>query len=169
MHGRIVGKTVILEEGDVEWLQANFFGSIKNDRYLLCPEEALYLAELKKLDLYYQGKRVSFNKASEIFSKQDKRFWIRYVVYKDLRSKGYISKTALKYGFDFRVYDKGQLPGKEHSKWLCVVLYETDSIKAREMAGIGRVAHTVRKKVLFALVDAEFDVTYYEADWNKMG
>ena len=46
----------------------------------------------------------------------DKRFNIRSKVFEDLKSKGFVVKTALKYGFDYRVYEKGERPGKRHAK-----------------------------------------------------
>jgi len=46
------------------------------------------------------------------FKRIDKKIQIKYPVFKDLREKGYIVKTALKFGADFRIYDKGQKPGE---------------------------------------------------------
>ncbi len=168
MRAVITGKGAIVKEGDVNWLQVNFFGDAKDDKLILSPEESVFLLEQKRLELFNNGKKISFSKAIELFSKKINNFFIKYIVYKDLRLKGYVVKTALKYGVDFRVYDKGQVPGKDHSKWLCLVLYEDDLLKAKNLTAIGRIAHTVRKKLLFAIVDAEYDITYYEADWIRL-
>ncbi len=35
-----------------------------------------------------------------------------------MRNRGYIIKTALKFGADFRVYDRGVKPGEDHARWI---------------------------------------------------
>jgi len=43
-----------------------------------------------------------------------------------LRDKGYVVKTALKFGADFRVYEKGRTPDEEHAKWIVFVEHESN-------------------------------------------
>ena len=92
---------------------------------------------------------------------------IKYAVFKDLREKGYIVKTALKFGADFRVYPKGVKPGKKHAKWIVFVEHETGKLTWHEFAAKNRVAHSTRKNLLLAIVDEEGDITYYEVRWIK--
>ena len=47
--------------------------------------------------------------------------------FKDLRKKGYIVKTALKFGADFRVYEKGVKPGEDHAKWVVFPVHERNT------------------------------------------
>ena len=87
----------------------------------------------------------------------------RYPVFKDLRNKGYIVKTALKFGGDFRVYKKT----KEHAKWIVFVDYESKKLTWQEFSAKNRVAHSTNKKLLLAIVDEEGDIIYYEVKWLK--
>ena len=61
----------------------------------------------------------------EVFIKKAKKcepnFWIRYIVFKEIRNRGYIIKTALKFGADFRIYDRGVKPGEDHARWVVLV------------------------------------------------
>jgi len=99
--------------------------------------------------------------------KIDKKIEIKYIVFKDLRQKGYIPKTALKFGADFRVYDKGAKPGISHAKWIVFVDYESRKISWHEFSAKNRVAHSTKKNLLLAIVDEEGDIIYYEIKWLK--
>src|SRR3990167_5393958 len=84
-----------------------------------------------------------------------------YIVYKDLRNRGYLLKTALKFGADFRVYDKGQRPGKEHARWILYPISENAELTWQDFSAKNRVAHSTKKNLLVAVVDSEGDITYY--------
>ena len=77
-------------------------------------------------------------------------------------------KTALKFGADFRVYDKGEKISEKHSKWIVFVNYESDKITWHEFSAKNRVAHSTKKNLLLAIVDDESDVIYYEVRWLKL-
>ena len=99
--------------------------------------------------------------------KKEKNFWTRYVAYGDMRNRGYIVKTALKFGADFRIYDRGIKPGEDHAKWIMYPVRETDSLTWYEFSAKNRVAHSTRKKLLIAVVDEENDCTFYEIAWTR--
>ncbi len=101
------------------------------------------------------------------FRRADLRIQIKYPVYKDLREKGYVIKTALKFGADFRVYDKGERPGKKHAKWIVFVDHESKKITWHEFSAKNRVAHSTKKNLLLAIADEENDITYYEVKWIR--
>ena len=103
------------------------------------------------------------NKAEKL----EKSFWTKYCVYADLRERGYIVKTALKFGADFRVYDKGVKPGDDHARWIVYPVKENESFTWHDFSAKNRVAHSTRKKLLLAVVDDEGDVSYWESSWIK--
>jgi len=84
-----------------------------------------------------------------------------------LRKKGYVGKTALKFGADFRVYKKGVRPGQDHSLWIVHCVKESSSFDWQEFAAKNRVAHSARKSLLISIVDDEDSVTYYQVNWMK--
>lgn len=132
--------------------------------------ETLYLVENNKMEVYtLTGKEpIEFDKLIKIFRKKDKKIQIKYPVFRDLRSKGFIVKTALKFGADFRVYDKGTSPGEGHAKWLVFVEHESSTTNWQEFSAKNRVAHSTRKKLLIAIFDQEGEVLYYEISWKKI-
>ena len=73
------------------------------------------------------------------FEKIDKKFKTKYFVFADMREKGYIEKTALKFGAEFRVYDKGIKPGDDHSKWVVFPVHESSSLTWHDFSAKNRV------------------------------
>ncbi len=146
---------------------ASHFGEIKDKKVYYSLIEALYLVERKKLNLYFKGKKLTFEKFFDMASHMEPNFFTRFSVFKDIRNRGYIIKTALKFGADFRVYDRGIRPGQDHAKWVLFPVYETSSLTWHEFAAKNRVAHSTRKNLLIAIVDEEGDVTYYEIKWTR--
>ncbi len=145
-----------------------FIGNLIKGRLELSSLEAFYLFSKDKLRLVKNGKELSEEELINHFSKKDKRFLIKSRVYSDLRNSGYVVKTALKYGFDFRVYDKGVKPGEEHAKWLVYCVSQDESLKIIDYSKLARICHSVKKKMLIAVIDSEKDVTYWESAWTKM-
>jgi tRNA-intron endonuclease len=88
-------------------------------------------------------------------------------VFKDLRNRGYIVKTALKFGADFRVYDRGVKPGEDHARWIIYPVHEASGLTWYEFAAKNRVAHSTKKRLMMGIVDDEGDVTYYEIRWVR--
>ena len=145
------------------------FGELIEDKIKYSVIEALYLFEKKRALLYEMGKTKSLKK-EEIIKKTkkiDKRFLTRYLVYKELRNRGYVVKTALKFGADFRVYNRGIKPGQDHAKWIVFPIHESETMTWYNFASKNRVAHSTRKNLLLAIMDEENSITYYEVSWIK--
>jgi len=98
----------------------------------------------------------------------DKRFSHRYRVYEDLRDRGLLVKTGFKFGCDFRCYERGvelkrgPKSQKEHTKWVVFCVPEDYTCSFQELSRAVRLAHNIRARMLWAIVDNEGDVTYYE-------
>src|SRR3989338_6289900 len=96
------------------------YGELLDDgRVQLSLTEALYLLEKKRLIAYdSRNKVIDFQSFLKKAQKVEPNFWVRYCVYRDIRNRGYIIKTALKFGADFRIYDRGVKPGEDHARWV---------------------------------------------------
>lgn len=136
---------------------------LSGGRLQLAPVEALYLLDREKIRVISkeEGKRLSFEDFSSKISDIDPELMLKYLAYQDLRSRGYVVKTGLKYGAHFRVYERGERPGSDHSPYLVHAISENESMTPQDLSRAVRLAHSVRKKMIFAVVDNEGDVTYY--------
>ena len=139
----------------------------ENKKFQYALLEALYLMERGKFLIKDGKKTLDFDTFVKKARKIDPNFWTRYVVFKDLRKRGYIVKTALKFGADFRVYDRGIKPGEDHAKWVVFPVSESEILTWYEFSAKNRVAHSTRKRLLVSCVDAEADVTYWEIKWVR--
>lgn len=145
--------------------QKSSFGKLEDDCLELSLIESFYLMEKGRLKIYKNGKKLD-----EEFMKgliKEKEIYGKYIVYKDLKDRGYIVKTGFKYGSEFRVYERGNAPGKGHSNYLVKVIYETYNFSVLDFSSYVRVAHGVNKTLLLAVVDDEEDITYYNVEWIK--
>ncbi len=143
------------------------FGEITEDKVHYSLVEALYLLEKKKIKIYERKKLVKIDSFLTKVGELEPNFHTRYTVFRDMRNRGYIVKTALKFGADFRVYDKGVKPGEDHAKWILYPVYEGSTLTWHEFAAKNRVAHSTRKRLLIGIVDDEGSVTFYEIAWKR--
>lgn len=143
------------------------FGEIISGKVSYSLVEAAYLLEKNKMEITYGRKKLSFDSFIEKAKKLEPNFWTRYCVFSDMRSRGYVVKTALKFGADFRVYERGKKPGEVHAKWILFPVFETSTLTWHEFAAKNRVAHSTKKNLLIAIVDDENDVTYYSIEWTR--
>lgn len=142
-------------------------GEKKNSKVEYSKVETLYLLDEKKLKLYKNSKELSYDKFLSLARKEDKKIEIKLNVFADLRKKGYLVKSALKFGAEFRVYEKGSLQGEQHAKWIVFVSRESENFNWHDFAAKNRVAHSTKKNLLIAIVDEESDISYYEVEWLR--
>ncbi len=159
MQAEVHGGRVVVRK-NYEELMKKGFGEEKEEGLVLSLYEALYLAERGKLDL----DPAEFLKYCEA---QDKRFYTKYVVFRDLRERGYVVKTGFKFGTHFRVYPRGKKPGEAHTKYVVHVVTEEDVFEPCEVARMVRLAVSIRTELVLAFVDSENDITYYKI--NRVG
>ena len=169
--GILTGERVITESSDDarEFYNQSRFGTLnESGKVELSLLEALYLMERERLEVRSEsGKILAFESYLKKARKVEPNFWIRYAVFRDMRNRGYIIKTALKFGADFRVYDRGVKPGEDHAKWIVFPVHEASVFTWHEFSAKNRVAHSTKKRLLLAIIDDENDVTYYQVNWTR--
>src|SRR3989344_8400719 len=74
------------------------FGEPQEGKQVYSLVEALYLLEKKKMSITDSKKKITVDSFIARARKVEPNFWIRYAVFRDMRMRGYIVKTALKFG-----------------------------------------------------------------------
>jgi len=162
------GTKVIVGDGDTKsQLKERGFGEMEGRRLVLSLIEALYLSDTDKLEVMKGKKKLSDEDLIKEGTKAEKEFYNKYLVYKDLRERGLLVRTGLKFGTDFRIYERGKKLGSSHSKTLVHVVPEEYKCSFPELARSIRLATNVNKKMIYAIVDEEADITYYLLDRYK--
>lgn len=168
IQAHIMGASISSNSQDAFSLyRKSHFGEPVGEKIQYSLPEALFLTEKGKMKVFHKRKWLPFKELMKKAYSNDKRIGIKYPVFKNLREKGYVVKTALKFGADFRVYDRGSKPGEEHAKWIVFADHESGKFTWHEFSAKNRVAHSTKKALLLAIVDEEEDVSYYEVKWAK--
>ncbi|MEM1921384.1 MAG: tRNA-intron lyase [Desulfurococcaceae archaeon] len=112
--------------------------------------EAVYLLEKGVLKVEYNGRLINYN---ELYSKgfeTIEEFSDLYRVYKDLRERGFIVRRGLKFGCDYLIYRFG--PGIDHAPFGVEVMNYNSIHDPIVLVRMGRLLHSVRKKLILAIV-----------------
>ncbi len=127
--------------------------------------EGCYLVEKGKLKVSRSdGKPVSQSEIKKICKKQYVDFDAKYLVFLDLRGKGYVVTPGIKFGCDFAIYERG--PGIDHAPYLVQVFRATDELTATGLVLAGRLATTVKKQFILAILKmGGKSVDYVGFDW----
>lgn len=125
----------------------------------LSKHEVMYLLEKRRIVVVDGGKNVSIAKPKGLSS-------LTYAIYKDLRSKGLIVRSGLKFGATFAVYIKG--PGIDHAPFLVQVVQEDYRLTGIEVIRAGRLSHGARKRFVFATVVEGKKPIYITLSWVRM-
>jgi tRNA-intron endonuclease len=131
-------------------------GSLKLDLM-----EATYLVESERLEISTDGKSLATSDLLRLAHKLSEGFEVRYLVYRELRQRGYVVKMG-QHPLDFRVFPRGGSPNKTPSKWWVSAISERSTFDLGKLLEDLDRTTDVRKNLLLAIVDEESDVTYYE-------
>ena len=168
IKANFVGRVISTNSAEAHTLyKKSCFGELIGEKFQYSFPETLFLIEKGKIDVFVKEKKITKKELLKKLQRFDKKIQVKYPVFKDLRERGYIVKTALKFGAEFRVYEKGARPGKKHAKWIVFTDYESGKLTWHEFSAKSRVAHATRKNLLLAIVDEEGDITYYETKWIR--
>ncbi|MHC1564608.1 MAG: tRNA-intron lyase [Candidatus Hecatellaceae archaeon] len=131
-------------------------------RFELAPWEALHLLSEKAIEVVDEatGETLSFNRLLTLLSSRDETLWSKYLVFRDLRSRGYMVKPGFSRELPFRVYERGAY-GKEPSKFLVLTLREGEPIPLRKIEKALQTAKNAKKEVILGLVERRGEVVYY--------
>ncbi|MEM2258555.1 MAG: tRNA-intron lyase [Candidatus Thermoplasmatota archaeon] len=115
--------------------------------------EACYLLEKGKIEIEKDGKRIDFEDFLKYAVSVFNDFEIKYLVYRDLRERGYIAEIDE----DFLLYERGKKPPAEPS-FIVKAISERANFKIKDV--IDWLLQN-EKKIVIGVVDEEGDLTYY--------
>lgn len=122
--------------------------------------EAVYLVEAGRLEVRKGGVDVSMRALFRQASAAVDQFEIRYLVYRDLRQRGYVVEER-EGPLEFQVYPRGGAPKKTPAKYWVAARSERAVFDLGEILERAKETAGVRKSLLLAIVDEESDLTYY--------
>ena len=155
--------------------------------------EALYLIERKKLIVKLRiaknsnetvsknanenGKdtekfeNISFDKLLEMSMGKVSRIWQKYIVYRDIRQRGYIIRVGYGGKADFRVFSRGAKMSSDTAKLIFYIIQDGIPVALNELDQVVTQVLGDRKKLILAIFDKLGDSTFYELErfnFNKI-
>ena len=172
LEGIIKKDKVIISDskGLEEFYNTSYIGTIeqnsdKQDILVFDAIEILLLSERNRILLWEDNDKNknlhNFESLLIYFTQFDDRLWHKYIIYMDLRKRGYLVRTGYGDGIEFRVYKRGADFEKDSAKFLIYPVFEGAPIELRDLDKMSRVAMGSRKDLIVATVDRLSKPIYY--------
>ena len=157
----IKNQSIILEPNRQQELEQKGYGDMVKDKLFLKPFESLYLLYTGKLALFRGKKNIGFDLFLQICKKQDESILTKFLVYRDLRTRGYTVKDGFGFGSDFRVYAKGDF-GEKGAKFLVFGLNEGKQEKIGKLQKKVEEITKMGKEPIIAVIQRQGEIIYYK-------
>src|SRR2546426_18984 len=141
VKGILVKDHTLISDKDMQHsLVLKGFGEEIKKKFFLKPFESLYLLYIDKLNLFKGKQEVDFDHLLDECMKYDQDAFTKFLIYRDLRTRGYIAKDGFGFGSDFRVYERGQF-GEKGTKYVVFGLTEGRRQKIGEIIKVNHSSH----------------------------
>ena len=166
ISAKLIGeKIVVLNPKMQNILTERGFGDLQNDTLTLDSFEALYLLYNNKLELKKVNKNIIFDELIQKYIQKNDDVLTRFLLYRDLRTKGYVVKDGFGFGSDFRVYEKGTF-GKKDAKFVIFAFNEGTQQKIGKLYKNIHEITQMGKEPIIAVIERRGEIIYYKI--NKM-
>jgi len=160
--GVLVEKGVrIAEKSSIGALSQRGYGTAENDVFTLAFYEALYLLDKELLEVKDEkGKELGFQSLLQCYEKANENAWVNYLVYRDLRSRGYVVREGFGAGTDFRIYERGAY-GKDTASYLVLGTQEGKPLPIDDLTKALRHCQSQKKELILAVMNRRGEIVYY--------
>ena len=155
-------EVVVSDKGDVGALSSRGFGMVEKEKLKLASYEVLFLLDKGLVDVKQKKpkKPLGFQEVLEVFRARDGSAWAKYLIYRDLRSRGYVVRDGFGLGVDFRLYERGEY-GKDAAGYIVYGIQEGKPVCMTELAKVLKFALGAKKKLVLAVLNRRGEVVYY--------
>lgn len=159
---------VLEKDDDARLLESKGFGIREGAQFYLKDYEVLYLMYTGKLKLRKGVHDVDFPDFVSFSQTRDESSWTRFLVFRDLRSRGYVVREGFGFPIDFRVYDRGDY-GEKAAKYIVFGMIEGKTMSVGELRKHIEEMSTMGKEAVVAVVERRGEVIYYKvAKWRPI-
>ena len=158
-------KTIVINQKMQNILNERGFGESEKDTLILNSFETLYLLYNNKLELKKINKNIVFDELIQKHIQKNDDILTRFLLYRDLRTKGYVVKDGFGFGSDFRVYEKGTY-GNKDAKFLIFAFNEGTQQKIGKLYKNIHEITQMGKEPIIAVIERRGEIIYYKI--NKM-
>ncbi len=163
MSGELKEDSVLIsdqKEGCQLYNKGNFGYPVKGGGLDLDLIEATYLLEGKRLEVTENKNEVTFEQMFKHASAQMEGFDIKYMVYRDMRERGFVVKSETG-SFDMSVFPRGMKLSNSRPIYLIRAVSERTTVDISTFSSEVSETEKKGKELLYGVVDEEGDITYY--------
>jgi tRNA-intron endonuclease len=160
--GVLAKKTVeISEQSSLDALSQRGYGTVENGILGLAFYEALYLLDKGMLEVKgEEGENTSFQTLLQLYEKANENAWVNFLVYRDLRSRGYVVREGFGAGIDFRIYERGAY-GKDTATYLILSTQEGKPVPIEDLTSALQRSQSQKKELILAVMNRRGEIVYY--------
>jgi tRNA-intron endonuclease len=151
----------VSEKRFVNELASRGYGVPGKKTFQLTFYEALYLVDRAMLEVGDENDdRVGFQRLLQCYETVNENAWACYLVFRDLRSRGYVVREGFGQGVDFRVYERGDY-SKDTAKYLIVSVQEGKPIAVESLSRALTQSLSLKKELVLAVMNRRGEIVYY--------
>jgi len=157
----IKNQSLVLDPDVQQELEQKGYGEMEKNKLFLKPFESLYLLYTDKLKIFKGKKNIDFDSLLQIYKNQNENVLTQFLVYRDLRTRGYTVKDGFGFGSDFRVYGKGDF-GEKGAKFLVFSFNEGKQEKVGMLQKKIEEITKMGKEPIIAVIERRGEIIYYK-------
>jgi|TARA_B110000014_G_C20065654_1_gene555363 tRNA-intron endonuclease len=162
IRGKLVKNSVkILDQSVQNELLSKGYGEKYENEFILNSFEILYLSYISKLKVSKTKKNISFDNLLELYKQDEDDILTKFLIYRDLRTRGYVVKNGFGFGSDFLIYEKGYF-GQKGAKYLIFALNEGTQEKISYIQKNIEQITKMGKEPIIAVIERRGEVIYYK-------
>ncbi len=151
----------ICDKASIDELSCRGYGVPENKTLKLTFYEALYLLDKRVLEVTDQeGRQIDFQALVRLFESLNENAWAEYLVYRDLRSRGYVVREGFGSNVDFRVYERGDY-SKDTAKYLIISVQEGKPVSLEDLEKSLTESLGLKKELVLAVINRRGETVYY--------
>ena len=160
--GTITDKGVVVsEQSSIDQLISRGYGTLEGKIFTLAFFEALYLQDKGMLEAKDKNEvAIDFQTILHHYEEKNENAWVNYLVYRDLRSRGYVVREGFGQGIDFRIYERGSY-GKDTAPYLILVTQEGKPLPIADLADALSKCQSQKKELILAVTNRRGEIVHY--------
>jgi tRNA-intron endonuclease len=161
-NGTLTKKGIIVtEQSNIDALSSRGYGTLENKVFTITFYEALYLLDKGMLEIKDEEKKaVVFQSLLHSYETQNENAWVNYLIYRDIRSRGYVVREGFGGGIDFRIYERGTY-GKDTATYLVLSSQEGKPLPLNHLASVLQQCQSQKKELILAVMNRRGEIVYY--------
>jgi tRNA-intron endonuclease len=151
----------VTDQSSIDALISRGYGTLENKVFTLTFFEALYLLDRGMLEIRgASDKIVDFQEMLQCYGTKNDNAWANYIVYRDLRSRGYVVREGFGCKIDFRIYERGSY-GKDAAPYLILSTQEGKPIPINDLANVLQQCQNQKKELILAVINRRGEIVHY--------